>query len=117
MLDQKEIGTRWKHKDGYLTIQQVKSYINNHLLKDEDIVPTDLLFMHEQRYHSREVSCITVLPWVHKLGFKWADSSTAPFCDQHEDTNVVAYRKVWVEAILALRPCLPILCETSGRPE
>ena len=32
------------HKDGY---------INDDLLKDEDIVPTDLLDMHEQRYHSQ----------------------------------------------------------------
>ena len=113
----KRLAQGGKHKDGYLTIQQVQSYINDDLLKDEDIVPTELLDMHEQRYHSREVSRITALRWVHKLGFKWADSSAAPFCDRHEDADVVAYRKVWVEAMLALRPRLPILSEISGRPE
>ena len=47
-----------KHKDGYLTIQQVQDYINNELLNDEDIVPVEILDMHEERYHSREVSRI-----------------------------------------------------------
>ena len=65
----------------------MQSYINDDLLKDEDIVPTELLDMHKQRYHSREVSHITALRWVHKLGFKWTDSTTAPFCDRHEDTD------------------------------
>ena len=31
--------------------------------------------------------------------------------------HVVAYHKVWIEAMLALRPHLPILSETSGGPE
>ena len=106
-----------KHKDGYLTIQQVQDYINNELLNDEDIVPVEILDMHEERYHSREVSRMTALRWVHKLGFKWADSSAAPFCDRHEDEDVVAYRKVWVDAMLALKPRLPVLNETTGKPE
>ena len=57
------------------------------------------------------MSRITALRRLHKLGFEWADSTTAPFCDQHEDTDVVSYRKVWIEAMLAF------LSEISGRPE
>ena len=73
--------------------------------------------MHEARYQSREVSKMTVLRWVHKLGFKWADFSSAPFCDRHEDPDVVAYRQEWVEKMLQLKPRLPVWNETTGKPE
>eukprot|EP00731_Ephydatia_muelleri_P006417 Em0003g665a len=106
-----------KNEDGYLTIQQIQQYINDELLKEEDGVPTEVLDMHEERYHSREVSRMTVLRWAHKLGFKWADSSSAPFCDRHEDEDVVAYRKEWVDAMLTLKPRLPVLNETTGKPK
>ena len=65
----------------------------------------------------KDIILVTALRWVHKLGFKWADSSAAPFCDRHEDEDVVAYRKVWVDAMLALQPHLPVLNETTGKPE
>ena len=73
--------------------------------------------MHEERYHSREISRITVLRWAHKLGFKWADSSAAPFCDHHEDEDVVSYRKEWVDAMLSLKPRHPVFNELTGKPE
>lgn len=57
----KRLAQGGKHRDGYLTIQQVQSYINDDLLKDNDIVPAELLDMHEERYHTREVSRITAL--------------------------------------------------------
>ena len=70
-----------KHKDGYLTIQQLQNHINNVLFNDPDVVSPELLDLHDARYHSRQVSRMTVLRWIHKLGYKWADSSRAPFCD------------------------------------
>ena len=73
--------------------------------------------MHEARYKSRQVSRMTVLRWVHKLGFKWADSSNSPFCDRHEDADIVTYRNDWVKTMLALRPRLPVLNESTGKPE
>ena len=106
-----------KHADGYLTIHHIQSYINEVLLQDPDIVPIEVLDMHEARYHSREVSKMTVLRWVHKLGFKWADSSSAPFCDRHEDPDVVAYRKEWVTKMIELKPRLPVLNVSTGKPE
>ena len=106
-----------KHADGYLTIHHIQSYINEVLLQDPDIVPIEVLDMHEARYHSREVSKMTVLRWVHKLGFKWADSSSAPFCDRHEDPYVVAYRKEWVTKMIELKPRLPVLNVSTGKPE
>ena len=36
----------------YLTIQQIQQYINDELLKEEDGVPTEVLDMHEERYHA-----------------------------------------------------------------
>ncbi|KAL5469087.1 hypothetical protein EMCRGX_G030283 [Ephydatia muelleri] len=106
-----------KHEDGFVTIHHIQSYINESLLHDPDIVPIEVLDMHEARYHSREVSKMTVLRWVHKLGFKWADSSNALFCDRHEDPDVVAYHKEWVAKMLELKPRLPILNLVSGKPE
>ena len=103
-----------KHEEGYLTIQQIQSYINDVLFNDPDIVPIEVLDLHEARYHSCEVSKMTVLRWMHKLGFKWADSSSAPFCDRHEDPDVVAYRQEWV---LKLKPCLPVWNDTTRKPE
>eukprot|EP00731_Ephydatia_muelleri_P006424 Em0003g672a len=47
-----------KNEDGYLTIQQIQQYIKDELLKEEDVVPTEVLDMHEERYHSREVSLL-----------------------------------------------------------
>ena len=106
-----------KHEEGYLTIQQLQTYINDVLFKDPDIVPMEVLDMHEARYNSREVSKMTVLRWMHKLGFKWADSSSAPFCDRHEDPDVVAYRQEWVKNMLQLKPRLPVWNDTTGKPE
>ena len=60
---------------------------------------------------------MTVLPWVHKLGFKWGASSAAPFCDRHEDEDVVAHRTVWVDAMLALKPRLSVFNKTTRKPE
>ena len=37
--NKKRLAQGGKHNDGYLTVQQVQDYINNELLKDEDIVP------------------------------------------------------------------------------
>ena len=105
-----------KNEDGYLTIQHIQQYIKDELLKKEDVL-TEVLDIHKERYHSHEVSCMTVLRWAHKLGFKWADSSAAPFCDRHEDEDVVAYGKVWVDAMLSLKPRLPVFNETTGKPE
>ena len=73
---------------------------------DPDIVPPEVLDMHEDRYQSRFVSRMTVLCWVHKLGFKWADSAKAPFCDRHEDPEIVAYCSDWVKAMVSLKPRL-----------
>ena len=106
-----------KHEEGYLTIQQIQSHINDVLFQDPDIVPREVLDMHEARYQSREVSKMTVLRWMHKLGFKWADSSSAPFCDRHEDPDVVAYCQEWVEKMLQLKPRLPVWNETTGKPK
>ena len=106
-----------KHKDGYLTIQQLQNYINNVLFNDPDVVSPELLDLHDARYHSRQVSRMTVLRWMHKLGYKWADSSRAPFCDRHKDQDVVTYRNEWVKQMLALKPRLPILSEATGKPE
>ena len=85
-----------KHKDGYLTIQQLQNHINNVLFNDPDVVSPELLDLHDARYHSRQISRMTVRRWMHKLGSKWADSSRAPFCDRHEDQDVVTYRNEWV---------------------
>ena len=68
---QDRLKQRGKHDDGYLTI---KNYINDVLFNDPDVVSPELLDMHEARYHSQQVSQMTVLRWIHKLGFKWADS-------------------------------------------
>ena len=73
-----------------------------------------LICMKKLRYHSREISRITVLRWAHKLGFKWADSSAAPFCDRHEDEDVVSYSKEWVDAMLSLKPGLLKVRPGSG---
>lgn len=54
---------------------------------------------------------------MYKLGFKWADSSTAPFCDRHEDADIEAYRNNWVQQMLALKPRLAILNEKTGKLE
>ena len=89
----------------------------NILLTDPNIVAPEVLDMHEARYKSRQVSRMTVLRWVHKLGFKWADSSNSPFCDRHEDTDIVTYRNDWVKTMLALRLRLPVLNESTGKPE
>ena len=59
-----------KHKDGFLTIQHIQDYIHEVLFTDPDIIPPELLDMHEATYHLREVSIMTVLRWVHKLGYK-----------------------------------------------
>ena len=80
-------------------------------------MPPEVLDMHEDRYQSCFVSRITVLRWVHKLGFKWADSAKAPFCDRHEDPGIVAYCSDWVKAMVALKPRLPVLNEATGKPE
>ena len=64
----------------------------NILLTDPNIVAPEVLDVHEARYKSRQVSRMTILQWVHKLGFKWADSSNSPFCNRHEDTDIVTYR-------------------------
>ena len=104
-------------KKAYLTIQQIQSYINDVLFNDPDIVPIEVLDLHEARYHSDEVSQMTVLRWMHKLGFKWADSSRAPFCDRHEDPDVVAYRQEWVKNMLKLKPRLPVWNDTTRKPE
>ena len=93
MLDHAEISKGWQTQRWLSNYIQPSSRLhNNKLLNDEDIVPVEILNMHDERYHSREVSRMTALRWVHKLGFKWADSSV-PFCDRHEDKDVVAYRK------------------------
>ena len=63
--------------------------------------------MHEATYHSCEVYRMTVLRWVHKLGYKWGDSSNAPFCDRHEHAEIAAYCNQWVKEMVALKPCLP----------
>ena len=60
---------------------------------------------------------MTVLRWVHKLGFKWADSANAYFCNRHEDPEIVAYRNDWVKAMIALKPCLTVFNEATGKPE
>ena len=41
-----------KHKDGYLTIQQLQNYIKNVLFNDPDVVSPELLDLHDARYHS-----------------------------------------------------------------
>ena len=94
---QKRIKEGVKHRDGYVTIQQFQQHINDVLLTDEDIVSEELLDMHEAYYHSRHVSRMTVLRWMHKLGFNWADSSNALFCVRHEHPEIVAYRNEWVK--------------------
>ncbi|KAL5479605.1 hypothetical protein EMCRGX_G023152 [Ephydatia muelleri] len=106
-----------KGKDGYVTIMQIQQYINDVLLTDTDIVSPEVLDMHEAYYHSRQVSRMTVLRWMHKLGFNWADSSNAPFCDRHEHPDIVAYRNEWVRQMLTLNPRLPVLNEVTGKPE
>lgn len=106
-----------KHPDGYVTLQHIQDHINDVLLKDHDIVSPEMLDLHESRYHSRVVSKMTVLRWVHKLGYKWADSSQSPFCDHHEDEGIVAYRSSWVKSMLALKPRLPALNESTGLPD
>ena len=63
-----------KHAVGYLTIQQIQNYIHNILFTDPNIVAPEVLDMHEARYKSHQLSRMTVLRWVHKVGFKWADS-------------------------------------------
>ena len=100
-----------------MTLQHIQDHINDVLLKDHDIVSPEVLDLHEARYHSRVVSKMTVLRWVHKLGYKWANSSQAPFCDRHEDEDVVAYRSSWVKSMLALKPRLPVLNESTGLPD
>ena len=106
-----------KHNDGFLIIQHIQDYIHEVLFTDPDIIPPELLDMHEATYHSREVSRMTVLRWVHKLGYKWADSSNAPFCDRHEHPEIVAYRNQWVKEMVALKPHLPVFNITTGKPE
>ena len=105
-----------KHEDGYLTLQSIQNHVNDVLLKDHEVVSPEVLDLHEERYHSRAVSKMTVSRWVHKLGFKWADSSKAPFCDRHEDEDIVTYRNTWVKTMLALKPRLPLLNESTGLP-
>ena len=56
-----------KHKDSYLTIQQLQNHINNVLFNDPDVVSPELLDLHDARYHSRQVS--RILRWMHKLGY------------------------------------------------
>eukprot|EP00731_Ephydatia_muelleri_P018663 Em0011g703a len=114
---QKRIKKGGKHKDGYVTIMQIQQYINDVLLTDTDIVSPEVLDMHEAYYHSRQVSRMTVLRWMHKLGFNWADSSNPPFCDRHEHPDIVAYRNEWVRQMLTLKPRLPVLNEVTGKPE
>ena len=114
---QKRLKQGGKHRDGYVTIQQIQLHINDILLTDADIVPEELLDMHEAYFHSRQVSRMTVLRWMHKLGFNWADSSNAPFCDRHEHPDIVTYRTEWVKQMLALKPRLPVFNEVTGRPE
>ena len=114
---QKRIKKGGKHKDGYLTIIQIQQYINDVLLTDADIVSPEVLDMHEAYYHSRQVSRKTVLRWMHKLGFNWADSSNAPFCDRHEHPDIVAYRNEWVRQMLTLKTRLPVLNKVTGKPE
>ena len=106
-----------KHEDGFLTIQHIQTRINDVYFKDQDVVSPEVLDIHEARYHSREVSRMTVFRWMYKLGFKWSDSSTAPFCDRHEDEEIVVYRNDWVKKMMALKPRLPVLNEQTGRPE
>ena len=69
-------------------IMQIQQFINYVLLTDTDIVSLEVLDMHEAYYHSHQVSRMTVLRWMHKLGFNWADSSNAPFCNRHEHPDV-----------------------------
>lgn len=113
----KRIQQGGKHKDGYLTIQQIQTRINDVYFNDPEIVSPEVLYMHHARYQSCLVSRMTVLCWVYNLGFKWADSSTAPFCDRHEDVDIVAYRNNWVQKMLALKLRLPDLNEKTGKLE
>ena len=106
-----------KHEDGYLTIQHIQTRINDVYFNDPDIVSPEVLEIHEARYHSHEVSRMTVFRWMHKLGFKWSDSTSAPFCDRHEDEEIVAYCNSWVKKMMAMKSRLPILNETTRRPE
>eukprot|EP00731_Ephydatia_muelleri_P036854 Em0338g5a len=59
-------------------------YSNEVLLQDPDIVPIEVLDMHEAR---------------------------------HEDPYVVAYRKEWVTKMIELKPRLPVLNVSTGKPE
>ena len=95
----------------------MQNYINDVLFNDPEVVSPELLDLHEARYHSHQVSQMTVLRWIHKLGYKSSDSSRAPLFDRHEDQDVIAYRNEWVKKMLSLQSRLPILSKVTGKPE